>query len=94
MPLSPLLEALLIANLVAFLWRGVWRFGWTASVYGLAEGLRAVLRVPLTNVIAIMAGRRAVFAYIRALSGRNVEWDKTPHVGHPARLFQTEAGTA
>jgi len=94
MPLSPLLEALLIANLIAFLWRAVWRFGWTASIYGVVEGLRAVIRVPLTNVIAIMAGWRAVLAYVRALMGKGVNWDKTPHVDHPARLRTTEAETA
>ena len=94
MPLSPLLEALLIANLMAFLWRALWRFGWTASVYGVAEGLRAIARVPLANVIAIMAGRRAILAYVRALLGQSVEWDKTPHIGHPARLAQVKAGEA
>ncbi len=84
-PISPLLTALLIANLVAFLWRALWRFVWTSSVYGPLEGLRAVIRIPLTNVISIIAGRRAVFAYVRVLMGRGIEWDKTPHVGHPAR---------
>ncbi len=92
--LSPMLEALLIANLIAFLWRAVWRFGWTASVYGAGEGARAVLRVPLTNVIAIMSGRRAIFAYGRTLLGRGVEWDKTPHNAHPARLRPAEADLA
>ena len=84
--LSPLLEALLIANVIAFAWRALWRFSWTQHEYGLAEGAWAVLRIPLTNVIAIMSGRRALFAYVRSLFGRNVEWDKTPHSAHPARL--------
>jgi adsorption protein B len=83
-PLSPLLAWLLTANLVAFAWRAVWRFGFTASIYGWAEGLRAVLRIPLANVIAIIAGRRAVIAYARTLLGRTVIWDKTPHDMHPA----------
>ncbi|MDJ0641521.1 MAG: glycosyl transferase family protein [Erythrobacter sp.] len=94
MTLSPFLKALLIANLFAFTWRAAWRFGWTMSVYGVVEGLRAVLRIPLTNVVSIMAGRRALTAYVRSLRGKGVEWDKTPHVGHPARLTIGGAETA
>ncbi|MGB3469958.1 MAG: glycosyl transferase family protein [Erythrobacter sp.] len=84
-PLTPLLKALLTINLVAFLWRAVFRFGFTASLYGWAEGIRAVVRIPITNVVAIMAGRRAVMAYMRSLAGGAVAWDKTPHFAHPAR---------
>ncbi|MEQ8412475.1 MAG: glycosyl transferase family protein [Erythrobacter sp.] len=80
---TPLLEVLLIANLVAFAWRAVWRFLFTASVYGSGEGLRAVLRIPLANTVAIIAGRRAVTAYARTLAGRAIEWDKTPHASLP-----------
>lgn len=83
-PLSPLLVAVLGANAVAFGWRIAMRFAFTAREYGLAEGLWAVLRVPLANVIAIIAGRRAVFAYIRTLAGRAEGWDKTDHDAHPA----------
>ncbi|MEM7666004.1 MAG: glycosyl transferase family protein [Pseudomonadota bacterium] len=94
MALSQMLKALLIANLIAFGWRAVWRFAFTARNYGIAEGLRAVLRIPLTNVVAIMAGRRAIAAYTRTLMGRDVEWDKTPHSAHPARADLVEAQTA
>lgn len=82
-PLPPLLKALLIANLAAFLWRMGMRFGFTARIYGWREGARAVLRLPLANVVAIMAGRRAIMAYIAALRGGAVIWDKTPHPRHP-----------
>jgi adsorption protein B len=85
-PLTPLLAALLIANLAAFGWRAAMRFVFAAREYGLAEGLRAVLRLPLANVIAIIAGRRAVFAYVRTLGGRAAAWDKTEHDVHPLRL--------
>lgn len=85
--MTPLLEVLLIANFATFAWRALWRFAFTTSVYGPVEGLRAVLRIPLANVIAIIAGRRAVTAYAKTLAGRAVEWDKTPHEGHsPAHL--------
>lgn len=82
-PLGLPLKVLLIANLAAFVWRGAWRFAFTARIYGWAEGIRAVLRIPLANVIAIMAGRRAVMAYIASLRGNALVWNKTPHVRYP-----------
>lgn len=85
-PLSPLLKGLLIANALAFVWRVAARFAFTAREYGLAEGLWAVLRLPLANVIAIIAGRRAVFAYTATMAGRTAVWDKTDHDMHPAQL--------
>ncbi len=84
LPLSPLLTVLLIANFAAFVWRAAWRFMFTAQAYGPAEGARALARIPLTNVIAIMAGRRALVAYIRTLMGRAIVWEKTAHHSHPA----------
>jgi bacteriophage N4 adsorption protein B len=90
-PLTPLLKALLVMNVAAFVWRASWRFAFTARNYGWTEGARAVLRIPLANVVTIMAGRRAVVAYIASLRGGALVWDKTPHVRHPARLVA--AGT-
>lgn len=83
-PLTPLLAAVLTANAVAFLWRIAMRFAFTAREYGIAEGLLAVLRLPLANVIAIIAGRRAVMTYIGTLGGSAAAWDKTEHDAHPA----------
>jgi adsorption protein B len=85
-PLTPLLEFLLLANLAAFAWRAAMRFAFAAREYGLVEGLRAVLRLPLANVVSIIAGRRAVFAYIGTLGGRATAWDKTEHDIHPLRF--------
>lgn len=84
--LSPLLVALLWANLASFVWRAGWRFAFTAREYGWGEGLFAVLRIPLANVIAIMAGHRALVAYARTLAGQRIRWDKTDHHAHPALL--------
>ena len=83
-PLTPLLKAVLIANALAFGWRIAMRFAFTAREYGWAEGALAVLRLPLANVVTIIAGRRAVFAYARTLGGRAAVWDKTEHDAHPA----------
>ncbi len=101
--LSPALITLLFINLAFFIWRVVWRFAFTARNYGIAQGVFAVLRIPMTNVVAIMAGRRAVTAYARTLLGSGIEWDKTPHSRHPVRFenirytksaVQTGQGTA
>lgn len=83
-PLSPTLSLLLSLSFAAFVWRSMLRFCFTAREYGLAEGLRAVLRIPVANVVAILAGRRALFAYVRTLRGELVSWDKTVHSAHPA----------
>lgn len=81
---DPLLGALVAINLVAFVWRAGWRAAFTAREHGWRQGLLAVARIPLTNVIAIMAGRRAVAAYLRTLAGDLPRWEKTRHDRHPA----------
>jgi adsorption protein B len=81
---SPLIVVLLVVNLLGFFWRAAWRFAFTAREYGRAEGIRAVLRIPVANFIAILAGRRALIGYIASLGGRTPDWDKTRHTVHPA----------
>lgn len=90
--LSTGLKLLLALNFAAFVWRSAMRFMFTAREYGIEEGLRAVLRIPITNIVAIMAGRRALVAYVRSLIGAGIIWDKTPHFDHPTRpiLQQTK----
>lgn len=75
---------LLAINGFALTWRVAMRFAFTAREFGIPEGARAVLRLPIANIIAIMAGRRALVAYVRSLRGNGVVWDKTPHFTHPA----------
>ena len=83
-PLTPFLKLLLLINFASFAWRAAVRFAFTARDYGKTQGLLAVLRIPLSNIIAIMAGRRALFAYVRSLGGQAPSWDKTDHDVHPA----------
>ena len=64
----------------------------TAREYGALEGARAIFRIPVANVIAIMAGRRALLSYFGSLLGRPVEWDKTAHQLHPARSDDADIG--
>ncbi len=82
--LSPLLKTMLAISFAAFVWRALWRFGFVAREYGFSEGVLAVLRIPVANVISIMAGRRALMAYIKTLRGSDVVWDKTEHASHPS----------
>jgi adsorption protein B len=70
-------------SLLGLLWRMAMRFAFSAREYGMVEGLRAVARIPVGNIITIMAGRRALVAYGRSLRGIDVVWDKTPHFDHP-----------
>ena len=67
-------------------WRMAMRVMFTTREYGLREGLYSVLRIPVANVITIIAGRRAFVAYCRSLAGRRIVWDKTEHHIHPANV--------
>lgn len=80
---SALLQALLGICFASFLWRSAWRFHFTARDYGIVEGLGAIPRVIVANVIAICAGTRALIGYTRTLQGKAVQWEKTSHEGHP-----------
>lgn len=81
---SPLLKAITALCFASFVWRLVWRFAFTAREYGFWEGLRAPMRLPVANIIAIIAGRRALEAYVQTLRGAALRWDKTSHERHPA----------
>lgn len=78
-----LITALLVINFMGLAWRAAMRFAFTAREHGWAEGLRGVLRIPLSNIIAIMAAKRAVVAYACWLGGAAQTWDKTQHDTHP-----------
>lgn len=90
-PIPRELRLVLGLNLCSLIWRAVWRFLFTAREYGTVEGLFAILRIPVTNIIAIMAGRRALFAYIDTLGGKEAYWDKTTHRAHPATIASSKA---
>jgi len=85
------LEIMLTVCMVGFLWRAALRFAFTAREYGLVQGLQALLRLPIANVITVIAGRRAMGAYFRSLKTGQVIWDKTAHEGHPASALIRQA---
>lgn len=76
---------------LGLVWRSIMRVIFTGREYGWKEGLLAPLRMPVANVVTILAARRAVWAYCRSLAGERVVWDKTEHVVHPAPCPQQAA---
>ena len=92
--LSRPLQLMLLASFAGFVWRAGLRALLTTREYGWREGTLSVLRIPVANVIAIMAGRRALVAYFRSLQDGKVVWDKTVHEHHPATLASARAAPA
>ncbi|MEZ5680349.1 MAG: glycosyl transferase family protein [Erythrobacter sp.] len=91
---SPLLSGLLMFNAFGLCWRAVSRMLFTAREHGWSEGLRALPRIFVSNIVAIMAGRRALVAYVGTLRGAPVVWDKTDHSDHPAMIAWTAKAKA
>jgi len=77
---GPVLTALLWINAFLLAWRLVARVVVTTRSYGWREGLWAVPRVFVANVISLLAARRAAMRYAAILAGGVPQWDKTAHV--------------
>lgn len=86
--MAPWLRLFAMFLMVSVLWRAAWRAAFVAREYGWREAGLAVLRIPVANVIGIMAGWRALAAYCGNLRGATLRWDKTAHPAHPAALEQ------
>lgn len=82
---SPLLQYLLVFTLADLM-----RATFTAREYGFIQGVIAIPRTLVSNIIAIMSGRRAIAAYWRTLRGSPVVWDKTDHRDHPALALEPQ----
>ncbi|MGL4541936.1 MAG: glycosyl transferase family protein, partial [Polymorphobacter sp.] len=75
-----LLGMLLAFNVLVLAWRLVMRAVFTAHAYGFVEGLRAVPRALVGNIINAAAAMRACRRYWRISLGREANyWDKTAH---------------
>jgi adsorption protein B len=85
-PLPPVLSAIVGVNLGLLGWRVAVRAGFTASAYGWSEGLRAVPRMAVGNVVAILAAASTLSHYRALRRGARPRWDKTRHIfpGRPA----------
>jgi adsorption protein B len=74
------LVALLWFNTALLTWRLLMRAGFTAHAYGPGEGLRAIPRALVGNVINAAAAFAAARRYRAFLSGdARLVWDKTAH---------------
>ena len=73
------LGPLLLGNSALLLWRLAMRAGATGAAYGWREGVRAMPRLMVSNIVGLFAARRAVIAYWKVLRGAAPRWDKTAH---------------
>lgn len=78
-PVPGLLQLLLAFNAALFLWRAMFRFAFVTRAYGWRQGLMSVPRTFAANIVAILAARRAMAAYVRLLRGHPLIWEKTQH---------------
>lgn len=80
LPQTPALQLLMGCNLALLLWRLGMRVYATTAAQGVAEGLRAAPRMFISNIVAILAARRAFAVYFAMLRTSRVVWDKTDHL--------------
>jgi len=78
-PFGPVLTMLIAINSGLLLWRLGMRFGFVTASYGWREGLRALPRTLVGNIIAMMAARRALARYLGLRRTGAPWWDKTAH---------------
>ena len=79
-PLSRPMELLLRVNATLLGWRLASRALFTGHAYGWREALWSLPRALVGNLVALLAARSAITAYVRALRGGTLTWDKTAHV--------------
>lgn len=79
-PLPDGLVLLLQLNALLLLWRMMMRFLAVRKFYGTREGLNAIPRIVTSNIIAMLAARRALWQYCKLLRGGVLKWDKTGHI--------------
>ncbi len=89
-PFSPMLRSLVWLNSAFLFWRLGVRAGFVAAVYGPKEALLSIPRSVISNIIAIMAARRATIAYVRHILGAPLTWDKTIHHTIPDTLVRRD----
>lgn len=78
-PLDPVLVLLLKVNGGLLAWRLAMRAWFTARWYGPGGAVLSLLRMPVANLIALLAVRRALWRYVATLRGAPPVWDKTRH---------------
>jgi adsorption protein B len=79
-PVPPLLALLVQLNLAMLAWRMAIRAAFTAHAYGWREGLRAVPRSAVGNLVAMLAAIGALSRYRTQRRTGRMHWDKTAHI--------------
>ena len=74
---SPALFTLLTINAWLLGWRVLMRVSFTTAAYGLSQGMLAIPRLVVGNMIALLAARRA---FVVHATGGPRQWDKTRHI--------------
>ena len=70
---------LLAANMGLLGWRLAMRVAFTTRAYGVREGMLAVPRFLVGNMVSLAAAPRALATCLRMLLGTVPVWDKTEH---------------
>ncbi len=86
------LRLLFVVNIVLLGWRLLMRAYFTAVVHGVAEGMRAIPRAVVANVINYLAALRAIERYRRLHEGGGQVWGKTAHRFPRAGMTEAEPG--
>lgn len=75
------LLSLTLFNTLLLVWRAAMRCWHSGAVYGWRQGVWALLRLPVSNIILIMSAWRALWHYVRHGHGGSglPGWDKTAH---------------
>ncbi|MFA5989894.1 MAG: glycosyl transferase family protein [Sphingomonas sp.] len=77
---TPLVPAWLLGiNAALLFWRLAMRILFTGVAYGAWESLWSVPRLFISNLVSLLAARRAMMRYVAMLSGKTAVWDKTAH---------------
>ena len=87
-PVPPVLAMFLNLCFGLLVWRLAMRCWMVTRVYGPTEGLIAIPRAIVSNIIAVMAAWRAIRLYLRMRRDGVVTWDKTAH------YFPVELGSS
>lgn len=89
-PLPAALVSLLWLNAAFLMWRSGVRAVFVSALYGPKEAILSIPRSFVSNIIAIMAARRACVIYIRHCFGSPLIWDKTAHHTIPDTLVRRD----
>lgn len=76
---DPAVRMLATIMTLVLLWRLMMRAIMTARVHGWQQGLVAIPRLFISNIVLVACGWRALRIYVATLRGAPLRWDKTAH---------------